>query len=86
VGVLSLQVGDNPGLTSSRNQKWYAHATNHFWRLLHDSGFLATPLTHLDDHKVLEHKVRSSTPPCLALPLLLLLLLLRSSSSSSSSS
>jgi G:T/U-mismatch repair DNA glycosylase len=53
-------VGDNPGLTSSRNQKWYAHATNHFWPLLHDAGFLPTPLTHLDDHKVTQHKVR----PC----------------------
>lgn len=48
-----LKVGDNPG----RNQKWYAHATNHFWPLLHDAGFLPTPLTHLDDHMVTQHKV-----------------------------
>lgn len=31
-------VGDNPGLQSSKEKRWYAHATNHFWPLLVDSG------------------------------------------------
>jgi TDG/mug DNA glycosylase family protein len=53
-GLKLVIVGINPGLRSGASGHAYAHAGNHFWRLLFESGLVSEPLTYADDQRVLE--------------------------------
>lgn len=52
------KVGDNPGLASAGSGHHYAHPSNHFWRLLHESGLLPVPLSPSEDTKITSYGVR----------------------------
>ena len=50
-------VGINPGTRSWAAGRHYAGPGNHFWPLLHESGLVSEPLTHVDDARVLEWNI-----------------------------
>jgi len=56
-GIRVLFVGDNPGIKSAADGHWYAHATNHFWPLLFESGLIPEPLTSEKDMKVTKYGI-----------------------------
>jgi len=53
-GLKLVIVGINPGARSGASGHAYAHAGNHFWRLMFESGLVTQPLTYVEDHRVLE--------------------------------
>jgi len=53
-GLDVVFVGINPGLASAAAGHHYAGRTNHFWPLLHETGFVPEPLTYQDDARTLE--------------------------------
>ena len=56
-GLDLVIVGINPGLRSGTTGRHYAWPGNHFWPLLHESGIVPEPLTHAEDHRVLEYGI-----------------------------
>jgi TDG/mug DNA glycosylase family protein len=48
-GLDVVFVGINPGLASAAAGHHYAGATNHFWPLLHEAGFVPEPLDYQND-------------------------------------
>jgi TDG/mug DNA glycosylase family protein len=48
-GVRLLLIGINPGVMSATTGHHFAGPTNRFWRLLHESGIVPEPVTHVDD-------------------------------------
>lgn len=53
-GLDVVFVGINPGTRSAAAGHHYAGASNHFWPLLYEAGFVGEPLTCRDDARVLE--------------------------------
>src|SRR5215204_722381 len=51
-GVRVMLVGINPGVMSATSGHHFAGPTNRFWRLLHESGIVPEPVTHLDDDRL----------------------------------
>jgi TDG/mug DNA glycosylase family protein len=56
-GLSLVIVGINPGVRSGSTGHHYAWPGNHFWPLLFESGLLPEPLTHAEDHRVLEYGI-----------------------------
>ena len=54
-GLSILFVGINPGLRSSDVGHHYAGHSNRFWKLLFDAGLIPSPMTYLDDGRLLEY-------------------------------
>jgi TDG/mug DNA glycosylase family protein len=48
-GVRLLLIGINPGVMSATTGHHFAGPTNRFWRLLHESGLVPEPVSHVDD-------------------------------------
>ena len=51
-GVRVLFVGINPGVRSALTGHHFAGHSNHFWKLLHDSGLVPERVTHEDDDRL----------------------------------
>jgi len=51
-GVRVLFVGINPGVRSALTGHHFAGHSNHFWKLLHDSGLVPDRVTHVDDDRL----------------------------------
>ncbi|KAL6062917.1 G/T mismatch-specific thymine DNA glycosylase [Balamuthia mandrillaris] len=56
-GLDLIFVGDNPGISSSTRQHHYAHASNHFWPLLRDSGLVPQSFDCSQDHLINTHGI-----------------------------
>ncbi|KAL6056830.1 UDG domain-containing protein [Balamuthia mandrillaris] len=56
-GLDLIFVGDNPGISSSTRQHHYAHASNHFWPLLRDSGLVPQSFDCSHDHLINTHGI-----------------------------
>jgi double-stranded uracil-DNA glycosylase len=53
----ALFVGINPGFASARAGHHFANPANPFWRLLHESGFIARPLGPSQERELLETRL-----------------------------
>lgn len=53
-GVRVLFVGINPGVRSALSGHHFAGPSNIFWKLLHESGLVPEPVSHLDDVRLPE--------------------------------
>ncbi|HXH21797.1 MAG TPA: mismatch-specific DNA-glycosylase [Dehalococcoidia bacterium] len=53
-GLDLVIVGINPGRRSGATGHHYAWPGNHFWPVLYEAGIIPEPITHLEDHRVLE--------------------------------
>jgi double-stranded uracil-DNA glycosylase len=51
-GVRVLFVGINPGVRSALSGHHFAGPSNTFWKLLHESGLVPEPVSHLDDERL----------------------------------
>ncbi len=51
-GVRVLFVGINPGVRSALSGHHFAGHSNNFWKLLHASGLVPEPVTHVDDDRL----------------------------------
>ena len=51
-GVRVLFVGINPGLRSEATGHHFAGYSNHFWKLLYESGLVPEPITYADDDRL----------------------------------
>jgi G:T/U-mismatch repair DNA glycosylase len=49
-----LFIGYNPGLMSAAKKHHYSNPTNHFWKLLNESGLIEEKVTHEDDVHLVE--------------------------------
>jgi TDG/mug DNA glycosylase family protein len=53
-GVRVLFVGINPGVRSAQTGHHFAGYSNRFWKLLWESGLLASPITYQEDRRLPE--------------------------------
>ena len=53
-GARVLFVGINPGVRSALSGHHFAGPSNNFWKILHASGLVPEPLTHVDDDRLPE--------------------------------
>ena len=53
-GLRVLFVGINPGVRSALSGHHFAGPSNTFWKLLHQSGLVPGPVTHVDDVRLPE--------------------------------
>ena len=53
-GARVLFVGINPGVRSALSGHHFAGPSNAFWKILHDSGLVPEPVTHVDDDRLPE--------------------------------
>ena len=49
-----LFVGINPGVRSALTGHHFAGPSNKFWKILHESGLVPEPVTHVDDDRLPE--------------------------------
>ncbi len=53
-GARVLFVGINPGVRSALSGHHFAGPSNNFWKILHASGLVQEPVTHVDDDRLPE--------------------------------